>query len=95
MPEVAGEAVGDVDRRVREAAQALAELDARLGRVQALRRLGELRMREAERGAAELARDPDVVARPRAAALQREPRRQLADRGDGDVRAGRASYRRR
>ena len=35
---IAGEAVGNVDRRVREAAQALAELDARLGLVQALRR---------------------------------------------------------
>ena len=69
MPQVAGQAVGDVDRRVRQAAQPLAELDARLGLVQPLRRLARSRDgASAERGAAELAGHPDVVAGLRAAA---------------------------
>ncbi len=80
--EVAGEAVGDVDGGMREATQALAKLDARLRSMQPLRRLGDLRMHEAERGAAEFARYPDVVAGASAGALEGKPGRHFADRGD-------------
>ena len=90
MRKIAGEAVGDVDRCVRQATQALAELDARLGGVQPFRRLRDVRMRQAERGAAELARHPDVVPWARAAALQRSPGGHLANRGDAE-RAQRAA----
>src|SRR3954468_19026124 len=82
--EVAGEAVRDVDGGAREPAQPLAERDARLGLVQALRGAGDLRTREREGRAAELARDPDVVARTRAGTRQRLARRDFAERGDID-----------
>src|SRR5258706_1103589 len=84
VAEVAGEAVGDIDRGAREPAQPLAERDARFGLVQALRRAGEPGMRKFERGAAERARDPYVIARARAGARQRLARRDLAERRDVD-----------
>src|SRR5205085_9939234 len=86
--QVAGETVGGVDRRMGEAAQALAELDARLGLVQALGKLGELRgflrMAERERRAAELARDPDIVSGAGSVAVERDAGGHLADRDDAD-----------
>jgi hypothetical protein len=82
VAEILREAVGNVDGGVREAAQPLAELDARLGLVQALRGCRVARLLERERGAAQLARDPDVIARPRTAAHQREARGHLAEDGD-------------
>src|SRR3954469_21131618 len=84
MREVAGEAVRDVDGGARESAQPLAERNARLGLVQALRGAGDLRTREGESRAAELARDPDVVACTRAGTRQRLARRDFAERGDID-----------
>ena len=44
-------------------AQPLAKLDARLGPVQPLHGIGDLRVHQRERGAAKLARHPDVVPR--------------------------------
>ncbi len=84
MAEIAGEAVGNVDRGVRQAAQPLAELDARLGLMQPSGGLGDLGMRETKGRAAELARHPDLVAGARAGAIERHARRHLAHRGDGD-----------
>ena len=60
VAEVAGQAVGDVDRRVSEAPQPLAELDARLGPIEAFLRFRNLRVAQRQRRAAELAGNPDV-----------------------------------
>ena len=78
MPEVLREAVGNVDRRVGDAAQPLAKLDARFRLVQALRRGGIAGLREAERGSAQVARYPDVVAGGGAGAVEREAARHFA-----------------
>src|SRR5437762_1546368 len=82
VPEVAHEPVGHIDRRVRDSAQTLAELDARLRLVQAARGLRYLWSTQGKRRAAELARHPEVVARARAAAIKRDPGRHFADRDD-------------
>ena len=81
MGEIAREAIGNVDGRSREAAQPLAECDARFGLVQARKhRIGirafepcapEL-VHEPERRTTELARHPDLVAGLRACAVQRK-----------------------
>ena len=80
MTQVAGQAVGQVDRGMRDAAQRLPEREPRLRPVQSTRarrlrrppRFGPLRPSgrrlpargDRERGAAERPRDPDFVARP-------------------------------
>src|SRR2546425_2722526 len=63
MAEVAGQSIRDIDRRMRQAAEPFAERDARLGLVQPLRRFPDLRVNQGERRAAQLARNPDIVAR--------------------------------
>src|SRR5574341_1014922 len=89
MPEIARQPIRNVDRGARELAQPLAELDARLRRVQALRGLRDLRMHEPERRAAELAGDPEVVAGARARALERHAGRDFAERGNAaDAKVG-------
>src|SRR5260221_605404 len=90
VPTVPGAPVGDVDRRVRQAAQPLAELDARLGLVQPPRGLSYVRAPQAERGATQLARNPDVVAGLGAAAVERDAGRHFAERDDADGALGRA-----
>ncbi len=84
VAEVARQPVGDVDRGVREAPQALAELDPRLGLVQPPRRGFDFGMLEPKCGATELARDPDVVARQGGAAIHRHAGRHFAERDDAD-----------
>src|SRR4051812_2900521 len=84
MAEVAGEAVRNVDRGARQAAQLLPERNARLRLVQPARRRGDLGMDERERGAAELARKPEGVAGTRAGARERLPGRNVAERSDID-----------
>src|SRR6185295_17690770 len=71
VADVAGEPVRDVDGGARQAAQRKAELDARLRLEQALRGARQLGVCEAERRAAERARDPQVVPRARARAAER------------------------
>src|SRR2546423_240847 len=84
VAKVAGEAVGDVDRRVRKPAQALAQLDAGLRFVQPPRGLLDFWPLERKRGAAELTRYPDVIAGPRGAAIHRDARGHFAERDDAD-----------
>src|SRR2546425_568205 len=93
MAEIGEQAVGDVDRAARKAAQPHAEIDARLGRVQAgeagfERRAFELhaplQVGERERRLPGRAREPDIVPGARRVALERELRRHLAHHGDRD-----------
>ena len=82
--QVARQPVRHVDRRMRQLSQPLAERDARLGLVQPLRRFPDLGVSEGERRAAEFARNPDIVAGPRAGAEQRSACRDFPERGDID-----------
>src|SRR5207247_8104221 len=84
VSQVSGEAIRDVDAGARGATQALAELDAGLRRVQAVRRRGDLGMRQGERRPAERAGDPEVVARARTGARERLAGGHFAEGGDVD-----------
>src|SRR5437764_101032 len=94
VSEIAGEPVGDVDGRAREPAQALAERDSRGRTQQCMLAMSEFIgcerdeapvMRERERGITEPTGDKDRIAGPRAAALERLPRRSFAE--DRDAQA--------
>src|SRR6266508_2175525 len=87
VAEIAYKAVGNIDRRGRDAAQPLSKLDARCGPQQRRFALGELiggkdyalpMMRESERSIAQGAGDEDRVTRVGAAPAQRLSRRRFA-----------------
>jgi class 3 adenylate cyclase len=92
VPEVGDETVRDIDRRARDAAQRLAERETRPGQAIALdevgtRLVGDLELAlqhlQAQRGVAERAGDPDVVARFGPRAQQGRASWYLSDRGEG------------
>ncbi len=104
MAEVAGKAVGDVDRRARDAAQRAAQRDARRRQVEASSRTRPARRsasvacparRNGERGVAQRARHVDVVARPQRPRASAPGRRALRRGSSGTDCADRASCRRR
>ncbi len=94
MPEVAGQAIRNIDRRRGDAAQRRAQRDPRRRHFQSRaargQRVGGERRApgqrgERERGIAELPRYPDVVTGRGTCSRQRVPRRDLADDRDAQI----------